>query len=367
MESKLLDGIIHGELKPWLVEKKPQRFFSELVIGNTQNQPANYSELIDRISILLREFPKQLKSIKDEEYIKLPILEFDYKIKLPSYTNAFTKYYLTLISLESLRFYNSVIFASENWSDITDVRYQVGKILNNLKVLSKQTAEELKIREYDFNEIKLADDVGITLQTLLQSLITVYFNIQSQFQKSLEHIITLKDFYLLNLELPEYSIQYFENNEIAKEADKLQINSFSHENAEIELIEIELRKFIIEKFGITNYSEYKIKVPTHIQDKIKANIEKEEKKNPGLIKPKTNEPSFLLQFSDLQELQGIITSKDNWIIVQDLFGTKENLAIEFNNLSGLRNPIRHSRLVDEVSHLKGVAAIKWFKQQLKLK
>lgn len=367
MEAKILDGIIHGELKPWLVEKKPQRFFSELVIGNTLNEPANYNELIDRISILLREFPRQLKNIKDEEYIKLPISEFEYKIKLPSYTNAFTKFYLTLISLESLRFYNSVLFASKNWSDITDVRYQVGKILNNLKVLSKQTAEELKIRDYDCKEIKPAEDVLIVLQTLLQSLITVYFNIQSQFQRSVEHILTLKDFYLLNLELPESSIQYFENNEFAKEVNKLQIDSFSQENAEIELIEIELRKLIIEKFGITNFSEYKIKVPTHIQDKIKTNIEKEEKKNPGLIKPKNNEPSFLLQFSDLQELQGIITSKDNWIIVQDLFGTKENLAIEFNNLSGLRNPIRHSRLVDEVSHLKGVAAIKWFKQQLKLK
>lgn len=51
--------------------------------------------------------------------------------------------------------------------------------------------------------------------------------------------------------------------------------------------------------------------------------------------------------------------------MNELFGTKENLVIEFNNLFGLRNAIRHSREVDEITLLKGRAAIKWFQQQLK--
>lgn len=366
MEAKILDGIIHGELKPWLLEKKSQRFFSDTVFNDNQSPPIKYNDLVNKIAIFLAEFPKQTKFLNGEKNITLPISELKYKVQLPGYTNAFTKFYFTLINLESLRFYNSVLFASKNWIDLTDIRYQVEKTLNNLKVLSKQTVEELIGRGYDLNKISTTDNVNISLLYLLQHLILLYFSLQKQFEGSIRRVITLKDFYLLNLELPESSILYFKNDEPILEKDALQIELYNQENLEIEVIETELRNFIIEKFSINTYADYKIKVPSHIQEKIKNNIEKEEKKNPGLIKPKTKEPSFLLQFSDLQELQGIIISKDNWVLVQDIFGTKETLAIEFNNLSGLRNPIRHSRQVDEVSYFKGLAAIKWFKQQLGL-
>ena len=135
-------------------------------------------------------------------------------------------------------------------------------------------------------------------------------------------------------------------------------------DAQIEEIELSLRALIIDKLGIANYSEYKNVVPSHIQKNINDKIEKKKKENPALIRSTENDPQYLLQFGELRELEGIITVRNNWTLVEHIFGTKDNLTIEFNNLSGIRNPIRHSRDVDKASLLKGEAAIIWFNQQL---
>jgi hypothetical protein len=46
------------------------------------------------------------------------------------------------------------------------------------------------------------------------------------------------------------------------------------------------------------------------------------------------------------------------------FGTKEILAERFDQLADLRNCIRHSRAIDEVTQKLGEAAILWFRQAL---
>ncbi len=145
-----------------------------------------------------------------------------------------------------------------------------------------------------------------------------------------------------------------------------QIENLSEENIEIERIEIELRKFIIEKLQINSLQSYKQVVPQPLQEKVKESVGKEQKKNPALVSSKIDDYGYHMQFLDLRDLETILIAKNNWVNVADCFGTKENLAIEFNNLAGLRNPVRHSRNVDDISLLKGKAAIKWFKLQLKM-
>jgi len=202
-------------------------------------------------------------------------------------------------------------------------------------------------------------------------LIILYFSIQKVFEAQLQQTVSLDDFYLLDFGLPVSAIQQIQYIDKPNAGMESKIytswtNQLNSENTAIEQIEISLRRFIITTYSINTINEYKEIVPSHIQEKIKTNIEKEQKKNPALVTGKNNSPEYLLQFSDLQELQAILVATNNWSKVQEVFGTKENLAIEFNNLAGLRNPIRHSREVDEVSLLKGKAAIKWFKQQLKI-
>ena len=46
------------------------------------------------------------------------------------------------------------------------------------------------------------------------------------------------------------------------------------------------------------------------------------------------------------------------------FISKEALAIKFNQLAELRNGLRHSRSIDELTRKEGETAINWFKHTL---
>jgi hypothetical protein len=74
--------------------------------------------------------------------------------------------------------------------------------------------------------------------------------------------------------------------------------------------------------------------------------------------------SYWFQFTDLQELQQIITSKIYWDQFSETFGSKDKLTNEFNDMANLRNAIRHSREADQITKMKGEASFLWFKQQL---
>ena len=71
-----------------------------------------------------------------------------------------------------------------------------------------------------------------------------------------------------------------------------------------------------------------------------------------------------LEYFDLRELQDTITNKTLWPEFESRFGTKEALAGRFGQLAELRNAIRHSRTVDEVTRTDGEAALLWFRQVL---
>jgi hypothetical protein len=49
---------------------------------------------------------------------------------------------------------------------------------------------------------------------------------------------------------------------------------------------------------------------------------------------------------------------------EDRFANKDKLRIRFDQLADLRNGIRHTRSVDEVTRLDGEAAIKFFDEVL---
>lgn len=71
-----------------------------------------------------------------------------------------------------------------------------------------------------------------------------------------------------------------------------------------------------------------------------------------------------LEYSDLRELQDTITNKNLWGRFADRFANKDALKVKFDQLAELRNGIRHSRTVDDVTRKEGEAAILWFEQVL---
>ncbi len=69
-----------------------------------------------------------------------------------------------------------------------------------------------------------------------------------------------------------------------------------------------------------------------------------------------------LEYSDLRELQDTITNKGLWCRFEGRFANKETLGRRFGQLADLRNGIRHSRDVNEITRKEGEAAILWFEQ-----
>jgi hypothetical protein len=57
-------------------------------------------------------------------------------------------------------------------------------------------------------------------------------------------------------------------------------------------------------------------------------------------------------------------SKASWSHFETRFSNKETLNSKFGQLAELRNGIRHSRTVDDVTRMEGEAAILWFDQVL---
>ncbi len=151
-------------------------------------------------------------------------------------------------------------------------------------------------------------------------------------------------------------------NILIKEKVKIPI-SLQELNGKIEKIELALRELIIEKLG-NSFESYKTTTPGHIQDKIKKRINIELKKKPHLSFEYFNSFDKRIQFFDLFEYYDLIVSRSNWSNFEAIFENKEQLQTRFNQLSTLRNAIRHTREVSTIEKLDGEAAIAWFTEIL---
>jgi hypothetical protein len=135
-------------------------------------------------------------------------------------------------------------------------------------------------------------------------------------------------------------------------------------NDSIEHIELQIRDIILSKIG-SGIEEYKAATPSHIQEKVDKRIHTELKKKPALTLEDFNNNTERLKYFDLFELYELVSSKQNWQIFEDVFRNKEQLQNRFNQLSTLRNCIRHSREVSAIEKLDGEASIAWFNSILK--
>ncbi len=128
----------------------------------------------------------------------------------------------------------------------------------------------------------------------------------------------------------------------------------------IEHIELQLRQLIL-----TLLDNEPTLLPSHIAHKANERIESAAKKNPALDIEQYHRLAGKLEYFDLRDLQETITSKTLWDRFERFFSTKELLNARFNQLAELRNCIRHSRAVDEITRKEGEAAILWFEGVLK--
>ena len=98
--------------------------------------------------------------------------------------------------------------------------------------------------------------------------------------------------------------------------------------------------------------------------KVDERIARASKKNAAMDADRYATLDGKLEYFDLRELQDTITNKSLWSLFEPAFANTETLVKKFDQLAELRNGIRHSRTVSEVTRKEGEAAILWFRQVL---
>lgn len=133
-------------------------------------------------------------------------------------------------------------------------------------------------------------------------------------------------------------------------------------DSKIESLELKLRDLIAEKI---DDEQFNIQVPPHILEKVNKRIQNTLRKNPGLNPEVFKQSRKRLDYFDLQEYCDLIISRDSWGLFEPTIRNKQMLQEKFSKLGELRNSIRHSRDVSEVTILEGKAAIIWFNELMK--
>ena len=128
-------------------------------------------------------------------------------------------------------------------------------------------------------------------------------------------------------------------------------------DSKIESIELGLRRRID-----TVLESEPTEIPSSVRLNIEGRLQSALKRNPALDSADYESVEGKLQYADLRELQNIILNKEIWHRFEDKFLNKETTGIRFRQLADLRNSIRHSRQVDEITQKEGEAAILWFEK-----
>ena len=127
----------------------------------------------------------------------------------------------------------------------------------------------------------------------------------------------------------------------------------------VERIELRLRSLINRILGGDEQL-----VPPHIATKVAERISAAVRKNPAVPNRDVESLAGRLQYFDLRELQDLIVSAALWPKFESTFGSKQVLETRCGQMAELRNVVRHTRTLDEVTRKDGEAALTWFAQVL---
>lgn len=130
-------------------------------------------------------------------------------------------------------------------------------------------------------------------------------------------------------------------------------------DAKIEEVELGLRQAIVEVLNVDSSQ-----IPSHILQKVTERIQSATKKNPALDVEYLRTLAGRLEYFDLRDIEATITSNALWPLFETRFASKGTLATRFSQLAELRNAIRHSRTVDELTRKDGEVAVLWFQRVL---
>ena len=101
-------------------------------------------------------------------------------------------------------------------------------------------------------------------------------------------------------------------------------------------------------------------LPSHVKQRIGERVSKVSRREAAFDEELFENLENQLEYSDLRDLHDTIVNNALWQRFETLFVNKKNLERHFEQLIELRNGIRHSRTVDEITRMNGEAATLWF-------
>lgn len=130
-------------------------------------------------------------------------------------------------------------------------------------------------------------------------------------------------------------------------------------DARVEEVELALRQLVDGRLeGNTSL------LPSHISQKVNERVASARRKLPQRSGDHLGTLAGQLPYFDLRELQDVMLAKPLWPRFEPTFRAKEALAARFGQLAELRNAIRHSRTLSELTIKDGEAALLWFDEML---
>ncbi len=208
MEIKILNSVLFKELMPWTFQVKGIKAINEKIKKAGSKAPQTDTELIQQLQVLIADYPDLSKWLTKQKGSNASTLKHHcYAIDFPAYSDAVSKFYNAIISLETLRVYNAFNTKIQKYKQKVDIVYNTTIALKNIKALTINTVKEIKERGFEETPTEESPLPHFVLQLLRQHLTILFFDIQELSIASLDNPTSIEDFYLLDLALPKALIQ----------------------------------------------------------------------------------------------------------------------------------------------------------------
>lgn len=208
MEIKILNSILFKELMPWTFDSTDIKSINDKIKNAGGKEPTSEVELVQQLQILLANYTDLSKWLsKQNTNAANPLKSHCYAIDFPDYSDAVSKFYNAVISLETLRVYNAFNTKIQKYSSKVDIVYHTTIALKNIKALTINTVKEIKERGFEETPNEQSNLTHFVLHLLRQHLTVLFFDIQELCKASIDNPTSIEDFYLLDLSLPKILTQ----------------------------------------------------------------------------------------------------------------------------------------------------------------
>jgi hypothetical protein len=243
MNSKILNSILNGELKPWLIYFDDERILKD-IIKQVKDKPNETAlQVQTNLNALLKPFPALLKGL---EYLPMEQLQAKgFTADLPTPITLYNHYYKAIIDAEVARYFNATIHNPLIKDKALDIPFQIGhQSLKGIAILCNQTNNEIIERGFVCNNTAITDTTFFALTYLRNSLLALYFAIQKPFKEYLTDTYnSFEDYALQYLDDSNFEFNLVENNiQVAPTFIKPKLNetpkfSFGWKGGSIEKLE----------------------------------------------------------------------------------------------------------------------------------